>query len=180
MLYLAYGSNMSPAQMQRRCPGAKLVGAVVLRSYRLSFAGWSGSWQGGVATIERDPDAQVAGAVYEIGAEHLERLDRFEGVPFAYTRCRRQVEVGSTRRRPWVYIKPNPTPNLPSQAYVDRIAEGYTALGLPLGHLQDAIDHTFDAVEQEYLADQKGRPGRGEPTLNAAHQEQHDQTELPF
>jgi gamma-glutamylcyclotransferase (GGCT)/AIG2-like uncharacterized protein YtfP len=152
MLYLAYGSNMSPAQMQRRCPGARLIGAVVLDGYRLTFTGWSGMWSGGVATIERAPGDQVAGAVYEISAAHLATLDRCEGVPFAYTRCRRQVAVGDAVRRPWVYVKQDQTKNLPSQAYVDRIAEGYLALGLPLGHLQDAIDHTFDVVEQEYQA----------------------------
>ena len=130
MLYLAYGSNMSPEQMERRCPGAYLVGAVVLDGYRLTFAGWSGTWQGGVATIERAPGEQVAGAVFEINAEHLASLDRFQ-------------TVGQML------------------AYVDRIAEGYCALGPPLERLQDAIDATFDAVEQDYLA-------------------QHQQQELPL
>jgi hypothetical protein len=111
-----------------------------------------------VATIERAAGCCVAGAVYEISAAHLATLDRCEGVPFAYIRCRRQVEIGSAARRPWVYIKQNATKNLPSQAYVDRIAEGYTALGLPLGHLQDAIDHTFNVVDQEYQAQQQELP----------------------
>ena len=90
MLYLAYGSNMSPEQMHRRCPGARLLGAVKLRGYRLTFAGCSAIWNGGgVATIAPAPDCIVRGAVYEIDEEDLERLDRCEGVPFSYIRTRR-------------------------------------------------------------------------------------------
>ena len=150
MLYLAYGSNMSPAQMQRRCPGARLIGAVVLDGYRLAFAGYSRGWGGGVATVIPEPGAQVAGAVYDISAAHLEALDRCEGVPFAYMRCRREVALAGAKRRPWIYIKQDETPCLPSQEYVDRIAAGYHSLGLDLAHLQDAIDCTLEDVLAEH------------------------------
>lgn len=146
MLYLAYGSNMSPEQMAKRCPGAKLIGAVILKNYALTFAGWSASWGGGVATVVRKKGSSVSGAIYRINAKHLATLDRYEGVPFAYMRCKRKVAVGSKTRQPWVYIKKNREPCLPTQAYVDKIAEGYCAIGLPLQSLQDGIDNTFDAL----------------------------------
>ena len=37
--YLAYGSNLSVAQMAQRCPDAVYVGTAVLTDYRLLFKG---------------------------------------------------------------------------------------------------------------------------------------------
>lgn len=53
-LYFAYGSNLDGAQMRRRCPSARLVGAAILDGYRLGFAGQSAALGGGVATVVRD------------------------------------------------------------------------------------------------------------------------------
>jgi gamma-glutamylcyclotransferase (GGCT)/AIG2-like uncharacterized protein YtfP len=85
-LYFAYGSNLDGAQMRRRCPSARLVGAAILDGYRLGFAGQSASWGGAVATVVRDRQGRVPGLVWALSAEDLERLDRCEGHPFAYRR----------------------------------------------------------------------------------------------
>ena len=37
--YLAYGSNLNKAQMQKRCPGAKPIGKGLLEGYELFFKG---------------------------------------------------------------------------------------------------------------------------------------------
>jgi len=58
-LYFAYGSNLDGAQMRRRCPSARLVGAAILDGYRLGFAGQSAAWGGGVATVVRDREGRV-------------------------------------------------------------------------------------------------------------------------
>lgn len=142
MLYFAYGSNLSPAQMQRRCPGARLVGTVVLDGYALTFAGRSSGWGGGVATIEPEPGARVHGAVYAITEEHLRSLDRAEGVPFAYVRCRRELQLAGNRRRPWCYIKQDAEPAMPTRSYFMRIVDGYRALGLPTDSLAEAVRRT--------------------------------------
>ena len=78
-LYFAYGSNLDGAQMRRRCPSARLVGAAILDGYRLGFAGRSASWGGGVATVVRDREGRVPGLVWVVSADDLDRLDRFEG-----------------------------------------------------------------------------------------------------
>jgi hypothetical protein len=39
MYYFAYGSNLDPAQMARRCPGATLVGPAQLANHRARLCG---------------------------------------------------------------------------------------------------------------------------------------------
>ncbi len=85
-LVFAYGSNMNPRQMQRRCPGAKPVGVATLDGYRLTFVGKSSTWGGGVATIEPDRRTVVIGFVWLLSAADLQSLDGFEGYPFVYDR----------------------------------------------------------------------------------------------
>jgi gamma-glutamylcyclotransferase (GGCT)/AIG2-like uncharacterized protein YtfP len=139
LLYFAYGSNLDREQMQRRCPGARLVGRAVLHGYRLAFAGWSQGWGGGVATVEPCPGSHVPGAIYEVTAEHVATLDRAEGVPFAYQRERRQMKVRGKVRRPILYIKTNDDPCVPSLDYYSRIRDGRLANRLPLRDLSEAV-----------------------------------------
>lgn len=104
-LYFAYGSNLNPQQMRRRCPGALAEGRAVLRGYRLAFAGHSRLWGGPVATLVRDRDAEVDGVLYRLPRAELAVLDRFEGHPFCYRRARRDVrDVAGRRRRANVYL----------------------------------------------------------------------------
>ena len=46
-LYIAYGSNLNIKQMANRCPTAKVVGASMLKDWRLLFRG---AHAGAVAT----------------------------------------------------------------------------------------------------------------------------------
>ena len=73
-LYFAYGSNMSAAQMRRRCPGARAIGAGVLHGWRFTINAR------GTATIVARPDAAVHGVIWRVTAQNLARLDVFEGV----------------------------------------------------------------------------------------------------
>ena len=47
--YLAYGSNLSMAQMAQRCPDAVYVGTAELKDYQLLF---KGSQSGSYLTVE--------------------------------------------------------------------------------------------------------------------------------
>lgn len=42
--YLAYGSNLSMAQMAQRCPDAVYVGTAELKDYQLLFKGKDAVW----------------------------------------------------------------------------------------------------------------------------------------
>src|SRR5829696_3615544 len=50
-LYAAYGSNMDPAQMQRRCPSSPHTGTGWIRGWRLTFGAEEFGWDGALATL---------------------------------------------------------------------------------------------------------------------------------
>lgn len=77
-LYFAYGSNLNPARMRARCPGARFVGTATLRGWRLVERLY--------ADVERAAGGSVRGAVYWLGRADLDALCRYEGAPRVY-RC---------------------------------------------------------------------------------------------
>ena len=124
MKYIAYGSNMVKAQMDYRCPHAKLIGMGYLPKHRLEFYLH--------ATVERSKarDAKVPVAVWEIDAEDERRLDRYEGFPSYYTKHTRTVimEDGS-RIKGMVYIMNLIRPEPPTVNYYNGIFHAYKKLG---------------------------------------------------
>ena len=84
ILYFAYGSNMNPARMARRCPGAVTVGVGVLRNYRLTERLY--------ADIDFLEGGEVHGVLYLITPRHLRSLDSHEGYPKVYRRMWLDVE----------------------------------------------------------------------------------------
>ena len=87
MYYFAFGSNMSPRQTPRRCPGARPVGAAALDGWRLILPANSG------ATIVRDPAAVTHGVVWRFQPHHAGLIDRWENV------------AGGVYRRKWVTVE---------------------------------------------------------------------------
>ena len=83
-LYFAYGSNMNPARMTKRCPGAIALGGAVLLNHRLAERLY--------ADIDFEEGTDMQGVLYVITEEHLRRLDRFEGSPSVYRRIWVDVE----------------------------------------------------------------------------------------
>ena len=73
-LYFAYGSNMSQAQMRRRCPGAQIIGAARLDDWRFAIN------VRGTATILPATHHSVHGVLWRLRPAHLATLDGFEGV----------------------------------------------------------------------------------------------------
>jgi len=73
--YFAYGSNMDPAQMRVRCPGARIVGTATLGDHRwiINSAGY--------ATVIPSPGHTVYGVLWELTPAHLATLDDYEGLP---------------------------------------------------------------------------------------------------
>ena len=84
ILYFAYGSNMHPARMARRCPGAITVGVGILRNHRLTERLY--------ADIDFQEGREVRGVLYLITEAHLRSLDAHEGYPKVYRRMWLDVE----------------------------------------------------------------------------------------
>ena len=79
MLYFAYGSNMSRAQMRERCPDHEYLGAAVLKDHALCFPRHSTFRNCGVAGLAETPGADVWGVVNHLHDEDLAALDKREG-----------------------------------------------------------------------------------------------------
>jgi len=139
-LYFAYGSNLDPFQMWRRCPGANLFAIATLPNHALAFAGYSASWGGGVATIVQERNVATTGVLYTMTEEDIARLDRFEGCPFAYRRARKIViDDDGKRRVAEVYLQDRTTFARPSRTYADVLRREYKRLGFDLRALKRAI-----------------------------------------
>src|SRR5881398_1822069 len=79
-LYAAYGSNMDPAQMLRRCPASPHTGTGWIRGWRLTFGGEEYGWEGALATLVPDDDGPgVFVALYDLTETDQQALDAFEG-----------------------------------------------------------------------------------------------------
>jgi hypothetical protein len=71
-LYFAYGSNMSRAGMQARCPRAVAIGTAILEGYRffIGIDGWG--------SIERAAGARVPGVLWRISPRDRAALHAYE------------------------------------------------------------------------------------------------------
>jgi len=147
---------MNREQMARRCPQAELVGAGMLHKYRLCFSGHSALWGGPVANAVRDPEAQLAGALWRLSNRDLAALDGFEGHPWVYRRCTRLVlDAQGRRRRAQVYLKVRvECVKSPTRAYLRTIEQGYLALGFEVESLLCAAKrhHFSDFCETKQWA----------------------------
>lgn len=135
MRYFAYGSNMNLEQMAFRCPGATVVGAAQLPSHRIRFVNDAGGFDGGVATIVADDDAEVWGVVWEISGEHLKALDEWEAYPVAYDRFDTAVFTPEPMTA-IVYQATMLREEPPAERYLGGIVRGAVANGLPQEYVE--------------------------------------------
>lgn len=138
--YFAYGSNLDPVQMKRRCPGSEAITRAVLQGHRLCYPVAShGDWAGGVAGIEPAVGQDVHGVVYRVTDSDLAALDEYEAIDIGmYRRDRVEViaEAGQVMTV-WTYFAipeaSGPTP--PSRRYITAIARGARHHGLPQAYI---------------------------------------------
>ena len=132
MLYFAYGSNMHPGQMRRRCPGCTVVAAARLRDHRLAFSRpWSAWGGGGVADIQPAPASTVEGVVWDITEAHRDALDTYEEYPNAYIRKDVVVETFDSRMlTAFAYVAHPAGNHRPRSRYLRSLIDGARAHGL--------------------------------------------------
>jgi gamma-glutamylcyclotransferase (GGCT)/AIG2-like uncharacterized protein YtfP len=134
-IYFAYGSNLNRADMRVRCPSAKALSLAVLRDWRLTFRD--------VADIEPASGELVRGALWLVGEQDFRSLDRYEGAPSLYVRRFVDVETDDGPARAITYVMTSRDYlGLPSEWYLERIAQGYRDWGLPSRILAEAFERT--------------------------------------
>ena len=129
MLYFAYGSNMHPDQMRKRCPGCSFIAAARLRDHRLVFSRPWAAWDGaGVADIQASPGSIVEGVVWEITETHRDALDAYEEYPIAYTRRDVVVETFEEKTLTAFAYFANPMGSYrPGRRYLQSLIDGARA-----------------------------------------------------
>jgi gamma-glutamylcyclotransferase (GGCT)/AIG2-like uncharacterized protein YtfP len=97
-VYFAYGLNLDRAEMEHRCPGAFFAGRAHLPDHVFQIT------IEGVATVVRQPGAQVHGAIWHLTDRHLATLDEFEGVEVGfYVRETKEVRQNHRAFKAQVY-----------------------------------------------------------------------------
>ena len=79
--FAAYGVGINRAEMAKRCPTAKLLGASTLRNHRLTFRG---AHAAAVANIEPAKGRNVPVLVWNITPADEAALDLYEGFPYLF------------------------------------------------------------------------------------------------
>ncbi len=134
MLYFAYGSNLSLAQMDTRCPGHQPLRRHKLPGFRLVLRG--------AANIEDAPGEHIEGAIYDITEAHQATLGGYEGVPTVYDE--RWFESADGPVLYYRMVEPHFIP--PREGYVETIEAGYHDWDLPT----EGFERAKERQRQEY------------------------------
>jgi hypothetical protein len=131
-LYAAYGSNMDPAQMAKRCPHSPRRGSGWLEDWRLAFGGEDIGWDGAMATVVEQAEQRVFVVLYELSAADEEALDQWDGVSLGYYRkAKVRVETLDGDVLAWLYVLNAYEGGLPAARYLGMMADAAEAAGAP-------------------------------------------------
>ena len=136
-LYAAYGSNMDPAQMLRRCPSSPFLGTGWIRGWRLTFGAEEYGWEGALATLVPDeaPEQLHPGvyvALYDLAEGDEAALDAWEGADQGlYQRIHLRVHTLTGDDVAYVYVLDAFEGGLPSARHLGAIADAAEAAGAP-------------------------------------------------
>mgnify|MGYP002863536620 FL=1 len=124
--YFAYGSNLCPEQMSRRCPGGQVLGQAVLQNWRFLINTRT------YATIEAKPGAATHGVLWSLTPGHVAALDEYEAVAQGmYDKASLIVQQDGEPVEALVYVDPVRTPGQPRPDYLQTILGGAAHFGLP-------------------------------------------------
>jgi AIG2-like family len=133
-LYAAYGSNMDPAQMLRRCPASPHTGTGWIRGWRLTFGAEEYGWEGALATLvpAEDDGPGVFVALYDLTEADQRALDAWEGADHGlYRRVHLRVHTLAGDVVASVYALDAFEGGLPSARHLGAIADAAEAAGAP-------------------------------------------------
>ena len=137
-VYFAYGANMDPVQMARRCPDARRLGTAALADHDFTIAA------GGFGTAIPAAGRSVHGVLWSLTPADEQALDRFEEVDRGFYRKRSETVVTLDGKpvEAMIYHAVDASPGRPAAGYLERIVELAESLSFPLeylGHLRRLV-----------------------------------------
>jgi iron complex transport system ATP-binding protein len=128
--YFAYGLNMDPAGMQRRCPGAQCLGRARLPNHRFAINIER------EATILPEVGAVTHGVLWRVSVRHEAVLDRFEDLAGGlYGKTQLLVYPdGQAAVQAMVYFARDPRPGQPREGNIRTITEAARVQRLPVDY----------------------------------------------
>jgi hypothetical protein len=139
-LYAAYGSNMDPAQMLRRCPSSPFAGTGWIPGWRLTFGAEDLGWEGALATLVPAGAASpgVFAALYDLTEADEVTLDAWEGADHGlFRKVRLRVHTLAGDVVAFAYALDAFEGGLPSARHLGAIADAAGAAGAPDDYLAD-------------------------------------------
>ena len=134
VLYFAYGSNLDAEQLAERCPSSRALFRARLPHHRIDFTYFSTRWTGGAADVLPHSGDEVWGVVYEMTANDLDRLDRFER---GYDRVALHVEGDGGRTHQVVsYTVRQKLSFRPTAVYLEKMLRWGVRWELPAPYLE--------------------------------------------
>ena len=141
-LYAAYGSNMDPAQMLRRCPSSPQAGTGWIQGWRLTFGAEEYGWEGAMATLVPDDEVSADGspgvfvALYDLTEADEKSLDAWEGADSGlFRRVHLRVHTLGGDEVAYVYVLDAFEGGLPSARHLGAIADAAEAAGAPTDYV---------------------------------------------
>ena len=133
-LYFAYGSNMSPKQMARRCPGSQPVGRAILEGWEYF------STLNGAANIRKRHGTKVHGVLWRCTATHIATLDQYEGISCNIYQKRfiNIIRDDNKKQTAIIYIGTARYPGLAKPHYMrTAVISGAKAFDLPEAYIEE-------------------------------------------
>ena len=147
-IYAAYGGNMDPALMARRCPHSPQHSTGWLEGWRLTFGGEDLGWEGALPTVVEDADERVFVTLYEMTEPDEESLDQWDGASLDYYRKSKvRVSTADGDVVAWLYVLNDYEGGLPSARYIGMIADAAEAAGAPADYVAGLRARPCTSVE---------------------------------
>jgi gamma-glutamylcyclotransferase (GGCT)/AIG2-like uncharacterized protein YtfP len=129
-LHFAYGSNMSRALMQARCPRAEAIGTATLSGWRFVIN------PEGFGSIAPHPGERVYGVLWRLSARDLAAINAYENVDSGlYVRRQLSVRCGAMQTTALVYIARRRGEGLPRPGYIPLVVEAAREWQLPEAYI---------------------------------------------
>ena len=126
MLHFAYGSNMDPAAMRRRCPGAVALGPAWLDNWRFMVT------RDGYASIAPAAGTVVHGVLWRLTPRDLAAVNAYESLDSGlYRRRILPVRRAGGCVSALVYVARERRPGRPKPGYQDLVVAAACAWDLP-------------------------------------------------